>query len=146
LLVRAIPQDDDTYLGAENAYNLFAVRRNAETATDEERARLEVVGEYHLGSLSSLSHASAAPSHRPNHLRAHAGDFVNRFRHGSLVMRMPESDAGLLRSTPLLYGTVGGALGVVAAIAEEQFQFFAALQQLLTKVGTPPPNQRRFPP
>lgn len=102
--------DDDTYLGAENAYNLFAVRRNAETATDEERARLEVVGEYHLG------------------------DFVNRFRHGSLVMRMPESDAGLVRSTPLLYGTVGGALGVVAAIAEEQFQFFAALQQQLTKV------------
>jgi hypothetical protein len=54
--VRAIPaQDDDTYLGAENAYNLFAVRRNAETATDEERARLEVVGEYHLGPLSSLT-------------------------------------------------------------------------------------------
>jgi len=69
--------------------------------------------------------------------RARAGDFVNRFRHGSLVMRMPESDAGLVRSTPLLYGTVGGALGVVAAIAEEQFQFFAALQQQLTKVGTP---------
>lgn len=42
-------QDDDTYLGAENAFNLFTVRRNADTATEEERARLDVVGEYHLG-------------------------------------------------------------------------------------------------
>jgi hypothetical protein len=34
--------DDDTYLGAENSYNLFTVRKNSAAATDEERARLEV--------------------------------------------------------------------------------------------------------
>lgn len=34
--------DDDTYLGAENNYNLFAVGRNSAAANDEERARLEV--------------------------------------------------------------------------------------------------------
>jgi DNA damage-binding protein 1 len=41
--------DDDTYLGAENSFNLFTVRKNNDAATDEERGRLEVVGEYHLG-------------------------------------------------------------------------------------------------
>jgi hypothetical protein len=40
--------DDDTYLGAENSFNLFTVRKNNDAATDEERGRLEVVGEYHL--------------------------------------------------------------------------------------------------
>lgn len=29
--------------GAENSYNLFAVRRNADAATDEDRSRLQVV-------------------------------------------------------------------------------------------------------
>jgi len=109
VLIYHIQQDDETYLGGENGFNLFVVRRNAETATDEERARLDVVGEYHLG------------------------DYVNRFRHGSLVMRMPESETNLLRTT-LLYGTVGGALGVVASISEDQFQFFTTLEQQLTQV------------
>ncbi|KAI3937749.1 hypothetical protein MKW92_004607 [Papaver armeniacum] len=53
--------DDDIYLGAENNFNLFSVRKNSEGTTDEERARLESVGEYHLG------------------------ESVNRFRHGSLI-------------------------------------------------------------
>jgi DNA damage-binding protein 1 len=43
--------DDDTYIGAENWYNLFTVRKNSDAATDEERARLEVVGEFHLGDM-----------------------------------------------------------------------------------------------
>ncbi|KAG5139673.1 hypothetical protein JHK84_033441 [Glycine max] len=33
--------DDDIYLGAENSFNLFTVRKNSEGATDEERGRLE---------------------------------------------------------------------------------------------------------
>ena len=40
--------DDDTFLGAENWYNLFTTRKNAEAATDEDRQRLEVVGELTL--------------------------------------------------------------------------------------------------
>jgi len=31
--------DDDTYVGAENYYNLFTVRKNTDAATDEERVR-----------------------------------------------------------------------------------------------------------
>lgn len=34
--------DDDTYLGAENSYNLFTVRKNSDVAADEDRNRLEV--------------------------------------------------------------------------------------------------------
>ena len=41
--------DDDTFIGAEHTNNLFTVKRAADAATDEERARLDTVGEYHLG-------------------------------------------------------------------------------------------------
>ena len=50
--------DDETYIGGENAFNLFTVKKNSDATTEEERGRLELVGEYHLG------------------------EFVNRFRHG----------------------------------------------------------------
>ncbi len=50
--------DDDHFLGAENSYNLFTVAKNTEELDEEERQRLLVTGEYHLG------------------------EFVNRFREG----------------------------------------------------------------
>jgi DNA damage-binding protein 1 len=46
--------------------------------------RLETVGQYHLG------------------------EFVNRFRHGSLVMKLPDTD---LNIPTLIFGTVNGVIG-----------------------------------
>ncbi|KAE8726043.1 DNA damage-binding protein 1 [Hibiscus syriacus] len=100
--------DDDIYLGAENNFNLFTVRKNSEGTTDEERGRLEVVGEYHLG------------------------EFVNRFRHGSLVMRSPDSDVGQIPT--VIFGTVNGVIGVVASLPHEQYIFLEKLQSSLRKV------------
>lgn len=100
--------DDDIYLGGENNFNLFTVRKNSEGATDEERGRLEVVGEYHLG------------------------EFVNRFRHGSLVMRLPDSDVGQIPT--VIFGTVNGVIGVIASLPHDQYQFFEKLQSNLRKV------------
>lgn len=100
--------DDDVYLGSENSFNLFTVRKNSEGATDEERGRLEVVGEYHLG------------------------EFVNRFRHGSLVMRMPDSDVGQIPT--VIFGTINGVIGVIASLPHEQYVFLEKLQSNLRKV------------
>ncbi|CAL9775781.1 unnamed protein product [Musa acuminata subsp. burmannicoides] len=100
--------DDDVFLGAENNYNLFTVRKNSDAATDEERGRLEVVGEYHLG------------------------EFVNRFRHGSLVMRLPDSEAGHIPM--VIFGTINGAIGVVASLPHDQYVFLEKLQANLVKV------------
>ncbi|KAM7524858.1 hypothetical protein LguiA_014760 [Lonicera macranthoides] len=100
--------DDDVYLGAENNFNIFTVRKNSEGATDEERGRLEVVGEYHLG------------------------EFVNRFRHGSLVMRLPDSDVGQIPT--VIFGTVNGVIGVIASLPPEQYSFLEKLQANLRRV------------
>mmetsp|Transcript_63382 Transcript_63382/g.200458 ORF Transcript_63382/g.200458 Transcript_63382/m.200458 type:complete len:1099 (-) Transcript_63382:192-3488(-) len=100
--------DDDTFLGAENSFNLFTVRKNSDAATDEERGRLEVVGEYHLG------------------------EFVNCIRSGSLVMRLPDSEASAIPT--YIFGTVNGVIGVVASLPQEQFQFLDQMQKALCKV------------
>lgn len=100
--------NDDIYLGAENNFNLFTVRRNSDGATDEERGRLEVVGEYHLG------------------------EFVNRFRHGSLVMRLPDSETGQIPT--VIFGTVNGVIGVIASLPHDQYIFLERLQGCLNKV------------
>lgn len=100
--------DDDTYVGAENSFNLFTVRKNSDAVTDEERGRLETVGEYHLG------------------------EFVNRFRHGSLVMRLPDSEAATIPT--VIYATVNGVIGIIASLPQEQFRFLHRLQQSLNKV------------
>jgi hypothetical protein len=56
----------------------------------------------------------------------HLGDFVNKFRHGSLVMKLPDSDAAKIPT--VLFGTINGAIGVLASLPEEQFAFLQHLQ------------------
>eukprot|EP00894_Picocystis_sp_ML_P001100 jgi/Pico_ML_1/51617/g2612.t1 len=100
--------DEDIYLGAENCYNLFCARRNADAATDEERQRLEIVGEFHLG------------------------DFVNRFRHGSLVMKLPDTEQAQIPT--VIFCTVNGVIGVVASLSEGLFRMLEQLQQCMNQV------------
>ena len=40
--------DDETYIGSDSTYNLLAWRKRSEGVTDEERQRLELIGEWHL--------------------------------------------------------------------------------------------------
>ena len=58
----------------------------------------------------------------------HLGDFVNKFRHGSLVMKLPDSDAAKIPT--VLFGTINGAIGVLASLPQEQFAFLERLQVL----------------
>eukprot|EP01135_Chromosphaera_perkinsii_P006121 Nk52_evm1s407 gene=Nk52_evmTU1s407 len=101
--------DDDTYIGAENSFNLFTARKNTETTNEEDRSRLEIVGEYHLG------------------------EFVNCFQHGSLVMRLPdESEDPVVPK--LLFGTVNGVIGVMASLSQKKFSFLSQVQEKLSSV------------
>lgn len=85
------------------------MRKNPDAATDEERARLEVVGRYHTG------------------------EFINRIRPGSLVMRLPDSELGSVPT--FLYGGVNGSVGLVATLPRDWFEMLAALQNGLKQVG-----------
>ncbi|OXU25996.1 hypothetical protein TSAR_009174 [Trichomalopsis sarcophagae] len=101
--------DDDTFLGAENCFNLFVCQKDSAATSEEERQQMQEVGQFHLG------------------------DMVNVFRHGSLVMQhLGES------STPthgcVLFGTVCGAIGLVTQIPSTFYEFLRNLEDRLTSV------------
>eukprot|EP00889_Picochlorum_renovo_P004266 jgi/Picre1/31296/NNA_006649.t1 len=74
------------FLGADSGYNIFTARKNEEGANDEDRCRLDIVGQFHVG------------------------DYINRFRRGSLVMKLPDSE--ISKVPTILYGTINGAIGL----------------------------------
>lgn len=101
--------DDDTFLGAENSFNLFTCQKDSGSAADDDRSYLQDAGQFHLG------------------------EFVNVFRHGSLVMEHPGE-----ASTPfqgcILFGTVSGTIGIVAQLPQELSSFLTQVQGKLSKV------------
>ena len=56
----------------------------------------------------------------------HLGEFVNRFRAGSLVMKLADSETARLPT--LLYGTINGVIGVIASLPHAQFTHLLRLQ------------------
>uniref|UniRef100_A0A8C9ZDP2 Damage-specific DNA binding protein 1 n=1 Tax=Sander lucioperca TaxID=283035 RepID=A0A8C9ZDP2_SANLU len=101
--------DDDNFLGAENAFNLFVCQKDSAATTDEERQHLQEVGVFHLG------------------------EFVNVFCHGSLVLQnLGESSTPTQGS--VLFGTVNGMIGLVTSLSEGWYSLLLDLQTRLNKV------------
>ncbi|XP_052008105.1 DNA damage-binding protein 1 isoform X2 [Xyrauchen texanus] len=101
--------DDDNFLGAENAFNLFVCQKDGAATTDEERQHLQEVGLFHLG------------------------EFVNVFSHGSLVLQnLGESSTPTQGS--VLFGTVNGMIGLVTSLSEGWYSLMMDLQNRLNKV------------
>eukprot|EP00111_Clytia_hemisphaerica_P011207 TCONS_00032834-protein len=101
--------DDDSFLGAENCFNLFTCQKDSGATNDEDRQHLQQAGRYHLG------------------------DSVNVFRHGSLVMQHTVEQSTPI-SYSILYGTVRGTIGLVAGLQKNVFEFLQQVQDKLVKV------------
>ncbi|XP_070551484.1 DNA damage-binding protein 1-like [Ptychodera flava] len=101
--------DDDNFLGAENSFNLFTCQKDSAATTDEDRQHLQEVGLFHVG------------------------EFINVFRHGSLVMQHPGESSTPTQGS-VLYGTVNGSIGLVTQFSEELYNFLSEVQNKLTKV------------
>ncbi|KAF7266770.1 hypothetical protein GWI33_019945 [Rhynchophorus ferrugineus] len=99
--------DDDIFLGAENNYNVFVCQKDSAATTDEERSQMDQVGNFHVG------------------------DMINVFRHGSLVMQNVGETSTPTRGC-VLFGTVGGAIGLVTQISQE---FYESLKELQNKLA-----------
>ncbi|KAI9141453.1 mono-functional DNA-alkylating methyl methanesulfonate N-term-domain-containing protein [Paraphysoderma sedebokerense] len=95
--------DQDHFVGTDISFNIFSVRRNTDATTEDDRRRLETVGEFHLG------------------------EFINRVRQGSIVMTDPEATA----SPQFLYASVNGAIHVLATLPQQQFDILEKLQRNL---------------
>jgi len=100
--------DDDTFVGGESFFNIFTVAKNSTCESEEERSQLEPTGEFHLG------------------------ESINKFRHGSLVMKSQEPDARQI--TTALFATVSGSIGIIANLDESEFEFFDKVQLSINNV------------
>ncbi|XP_041969289.1 DNA damage-binding protein 1 [Aricia agestis] len=98
--------DDDTFLGAENSFNLFVCQKDSAATTDEERQQMGYMGQFHIG------------------------DMVNVMRRGALVAQLADTAAPVAR--PVLLATVAGAIGLVVQISQELFEFLLQLEERLT--------------
>ncbi|XP_071830754.1 DNA damage-binding protein 1-like [Apostichopus japonicus] len=101
--------DDDTFLGAEHNSNLFVCQKDSAATTDDDRRNLAQVGQFHLG------------------------EFVNVFRHGSLV-RGSIGESSLSTQGSLLFGTADGTVGLMTQLTEDFYKFLLEVQNKLTKV------------
>jgi DNA damage-binding protein 1 len=137
--------DDDVFIGSENGFNIFTVQKNSETATDEDRKRLDMCGWFHTG------------------------EFINRFRHGktictgfcdvdvALTIRLTffglsagslvvtqnvDSDSSPVAQPRLIFAAVSGMIGVVASISEDKFLLLQRLEQSLAKYLLKAPQKR----
>jgi hypothetical protein len=65
-----------------------------------------------------------------------SGEMINRFRRGSLVMRLPDSE--LSGVSTLLYGSVDGSIGLLASLPRPLFEWCKRLEQAMDKVPQGP--------
>ncbi|GMH89221.1 hypothetical protein TrVE_jg3149 [Triparma verrucosa] len=114
--------DDNMYLGSEISSNLFTLKRNSKATADEEKSRLEVFGEFHLGQT------------------------VNKFEKGRLggsgEVGTGKAGKGAEEGLDVLFGTIDGMLGCIHSLNEIDMAFFSSLQSALSKVSTPLGNLR----
>ncbi|CAD5219378.1 unnamed protein product [Bursaphelenchus okinawaensis] len=102
--------DSDTMIAAENAYNLYVVRKEAKIEGEDEKTKFRQAGFWYLG------------------------ENVNVFRRGSLLT--PNTDTGTNFTNPLLFGTADGSLGVIVQLTEDDFNFLLNLQRSLANNTT----------
>jgi DNA damage-binding protein 1 len=106
--------DGTTYLSADTSTNMIVYKPDQNMSPDEP-GRLLIDGEFHWG------------------------DYINVFCKGSLVMRQkeeednanstsPESSLVVRASPKLLFGTSGGAIGVLATLTRKEFVLLDRIQ------------------
>ncbi|XP_037294045.1 DNA damage-binding protein 1 isoform X2 [Manduca sexta] len=100
--------DDDTFLGAENSFNMFVCQKDSAATTDEERQQMGYMGQFHIG------------------------DMVNVMRLGSLVGAHHSADSAAPVQHPVLLATVSGAICLVVQISQDLFDFLHQLEDRLT--------------
>ncbi|PRP85120.1 hypothetical protein PROFUN_07191 [Planoprotostelium fungivorum] len=99
--------DEETYIMADDKYNLIVEKRNSAAATDEERMQLTNCGYFHTG------------------------EFLNAIRPGSLVMKAGENEG--LNVPTMIWASVSGAVGVIASLTADQYNYFHRVQKQLAQ-------------
>jgi len=144
--------NDHVYLGAENWNNLFCLRRNTASQSEEIRCRLDTIGEYHLGEMCnkfmcgslvmpvSSSNAGSGNSATSKHRRRMAGS-PQKKKAASSPGKASAGGSGrravVVTGSHTLFGTVDGTLGVILGLDGRTAAFFGTLERAMAQVIRP---------
>ena len=105
------------YLGADESGNIFMLQEHAHDCPDEEKGRMVPVGEISVG------------------------DCINAMRPGTLSSQPRDTDAAAgFAGSAVIYGTVGGSVGNLIRLNEQDFQLLASLEHAI-RVAVAPVGQ-----
>ena len=136
--------NDNVYLGAENWNNLFCLRRNTASASEEIRCRLDTIGEFHLGEMcnkfmaGSLVMPMSSNSTSSNRRHVRRGTSPQKKKNdspnkgSSAVNRICRPIVSTGSQT--LFGTVDGTLGVILGLDARTTAFFSTLERAMANV------------
>jgi DNA damage-binding protein 1 len=145
------------FLGAENWNNLFCLRRNVNSQSEEIRCRLDNVGEFHLGEMVNkfmrgslvmpLSSFASAGKHQAVAAKPRSRRTSPQKKQAT-ASRSDESTAIATRNrsarravvstgSQTLFGTVDGTLGVILGMDGRTAAFFGTLERALAHVIRP---------
>lgn len=133
--------NDNVYLGAESWNNLFCLRRNTASASEEIRCRLDTIGEFHLGEMCNKFMAGSlvmpVSSNNTSTNRRHVRRGTSPSKKKS---ESPHKAATRIRrpivstGSQTLFGTVDGTLGVVLGLDARTAAFFLTLERAMANV------------
>lgn len=148
--------DDQTYIAADNFSHMFTVARHAGASTEEERARLDVVGEYSVGEMVNVirpgslvmqpvSHehgvgdASAAGEAKTAPIAGSSSSSaaLPGISSSGSSSSAPAADASKLVNVPqmvqsrMLWGTTMGSIGVIAPIPKALYPFLKRIEKAM---------------
>lgn len=147
---------DDVYLGAENWNNLFVLRRNTRSQSEEIRCRLDTIGEFHLGEMCNkfmrgslvMPHSSSSSTNTRSTSRR-SGSSSPQKKKSSDSSPNKSSQAGaagrvrrpaVTIGSQTLFGTVDGTLGSILGLDVRTAAFFSTLENAMTRVIRPVGN------
>jgi len=125
--------DDDHFLAADDFSNLYVVRRNGEAASDEERGRMELQGEMHLGEDVNVCRKGAL-NVQPQDNPGGAVPMVVAGGPAAAETTPSQGDAesslppAVAADEPVLLGCVSGALVAVIPVSEPLFRLLRAVE------------------
>lgn len=146
---------DDVYLGAENWNNLFVLRRNTRSQSEEIRCRLDTVGEFHLGEMCNkfmkgslvMPHSSnnAASTRKSSRRTSTSSPTKKKMTDGgsNSPSKSGQGSGARIRKPPVvigsqtLFGTVEGTLGCILGLDVRTAAFFSCIERAMTKVIRP---------
>ncbi|KAJ3217250.1 DNA damage-binding protein 1a [Dinochytrium kinnereticum] len=97
--------DDDHFIVSDHYENIYSLRKQSDVSEETEQRKLEIHGQFHLG------------------------DFITRYRNGSLVLNA--NDASDIITPTLLFSTRNGMIGVIAIVGDTKADMLHGLQRNL---------------